>query len=510
MLSPNSPQGKKARQIIDKVRTRRAVAFARSNYNRIRQNYYRHIVMMTTEEKYLVSIIVPCYNTPPRYFEPLLNSVFDQSYSNWELILVDASDKPDCEKYLSKKAEHDTRIRYIKVPNEGIAVNTNKGLEVAKGELIAFLDHDDVLDPNALSECAELFNHSRDLGLVYTDEDKISDDGSNYFQPHFKPDFSLDMLRNVNYINHLTVVKKSLADAVSGLRKGYDGAQDYDFLLRIVDRGAKIGHVPKVLYHWREAEGSTASNFKNKQHITQAGCKALMEHYQRRNIKTVEKVVAIEDRPGFYRPIYKKPTEKLKIYINFVNTRLLPIEREYIISRYRQQQDVKLYGIEVIEGKPSKQAAGQLVINGAYLPKNTKVDLLSLFMLGQEEGVNGVAPKIVRHGRIFDMGLVRTDAGYRLFLRNVDPNHYRSFGSLEWVRNVDALTEAVWVKNPHHKQSGRYVIWSHTEFDAFQDVIQEQPIKNSPPNYYNPNLSEAVEVFDDFDDFVVDRIKVKQ
>ena len=325
LISPKSPQGKIARQLVGKMRANRAVNFARTNYNKLRQSYYQHIVMKTTDEKNLISIVVPCYNTPAKYFEPLLNSVFDQGYSNWELVLLDASDQKRTSEYLSEKAQHDTRISYLKIHNEGIAANTNQGIEIAKGTLIVFLDHDDVLDPNALAECTDIFNQDETIGLVYTDEDKISEDGSNYFQPHFKPDFSLDMLRNVNYITHLVMVKKSLAKKVGGLRKGFEGAQDYDFLLRVVDSGAKIQHIPKVLYHWREAEGSTASNFKNKQHITNAGCRALEDHYARCQIDTIEKVVAIEDRPGFYRPIYKAPKEKLEIYINLDQTSLLPM-----------------------------------------------------------------------------------------------------------------------------------------------------------------------------------------
>jgi O-antigen biosynthesis protein len=138
---------------------------------------------------------------------------------------------------LARKAETDVRIVYKKVHNEGIAINTNKAIAMATGEYIAFLDHDDTLDPDALAESVAVLEKYPEFGLVYSDEDKISEDGERYFNPHYKPGFSLDMLRNLNYITHFVVMRKSIADKLGGIRAGFDGAQDYDFFTTRGRRG---------------------------------------------------------------------------------------------------------------------------------------------------------------------------------------------------------------------------------------------------------------------------------
>ncbi len=511
IIPANSYRGRLARSYINRFRNHRSVSFARENYNKIRQSYYRHFISLTVEENLLVSIIVPCFNTPPKYFEPLLNSVFSQGYSRWELVLVDASDNKESSAYLLDKSKHDYRIKYFKTDNKGIAGNTNYGIEKCNGELVAFLDHDDTLDPNAIAECVKLFNQKSEVGMVYTDEDKISDDGSEYFQPHFKPDFSLDMLRNVNYITHLVVVRKSIIDEVKGIRQGFEGAQDYDFILRVVDVGTVVGHVPKVLYHWREADNSTAKKFSNKQGVLASGSRALEEHYKRHGIDDVERVNPIKDRPGFYRAEYRKPKEKLKIVINLNSSNLLPIEKDYIINFYKGCKDVKKYYIDVTEQTPKKISSNCLLVNGPYIPKTKDEDLLSLFMVCKEEGVNGVAPMISRHGLVYDMGLYQTDDGLKPFFRDVSPNHFRSFGSLEWVRNVSSFTHRVQVlKNKLNNESGRWVIWSHTEFTAFEPVVDEINYMPKFPNYFNPNVREQTEIFEASNDYIVDLVKVKK
>jgi glycosyltransferase involved in cell wall biosynthesis len=484
--------------------------FAKIRYNDNRANYYKYAVTKKpTGQAAKISIIVPCYNTPAKYFEPLLASVFAQGYDNWELLLVDASDNKNSAAYLKDKSQTDTRIVYVKTKNEGIAGNTNRGLAEASGELIAFLDHDDTLDPDALTETADAFAKQPTLGLVYSDEDKISEDGKMYFEPHFKPDFSLDMLRNVNYITHFVVTKKSVIDEVKGIRTGFDGAQDYDFLLRVIDTGAEVGHIPKVLYHWRQAEGSTAADFSSKKHITDAGCQALRDHYVRRGIKKVH-VHAIENRPGFYRTTYDLDDTKRQIFINFSKSNLSDIEKEYILAQYRQNKDVNKYNIAVSEGRPDKANEHQLIVNGSFIPTKDTTDISALFGLASEDGVGGVAPKIIKNGRVFDVGIVKVDGNRKYLFRGVNPDRPLAFGSVEWVRDVDELTGSIGVyKHEKAQNEMRYVIWSHSEFMAFSSQASAKTSRTGK-DFYNPNLTDHLEIAEEPQDHVADLIEIKK
>jgi glycosyltransferase involved in cell wall biosynthesis len=502
----DSPRGKKLRDSVARIRRRRAVLFAKARYNAGRKKYYRHAVTkQPANQEAKISIIVPCYNTPAKYFEPLLASVFAEGYGNWELVLVDASDNKARSDGIERRAKADDRIVYIKTANEGIAGNTNKGLARASGELIAFLDHDDTLDPDALANTAGLFASRPELGLVYSDEDKISDDGDLYFEPHFKPDFSLDMLRNVNYITHFVVVKKSIADKLKGIRSGFDGAQDYDFLLRVIDTGTEVGHVPKILYHWRQAEGSTAADFSNKRHVTDAGCRALRDHYARRGIKRVE-VKAIENRPGFYRAVYDLDGTVRRIFVDLEKTALTVPERRYIADCYRRNRDVRKHKIQVVESKPPADAgAHDMIVRGPFIPAKDSADIASLFGLAQEDGVAGVAPKIVCGGKVFDAGFVKINGARRPLFKGLSPNRPLAFGSLEWVRNVDALSGNAGVYSK--AKNGRFVIWSHSEFIALSAAADPA---SGPAGFYNPNLAEQTEIIEEPREYIADLIEVEK
>lgn len=509
LLAPSgSRRGKKLRDSIAKVRKHRVTSLMKARHNTNRINYYSHAITKQPKDQTMkISIVVPCYNTPKKYFEPLLASVFAQGYENWELILVDASDSAAATKYLHDRAQADTRINYLRTTNEGIALNTNKGISKAAGELVAFLDHDDMLDQDALAESAEMFTKDQSIELVYSDEDKISDDGEQYFEPHFKPDFSLDMLRNVNYITHFVVVKKGLVDELGGIREGFDGAQDYDFLLRAVDTGVKIGHVPKILYHWRQAEGSTAADFSNKKHVTEAGCRALKDHYKRRKITGVTPY-AIENRPGFYRAEYHLNDARRQIIVDFSEVQLSQLEKEYILEHYRANKDVIKYHMEVLEDKlPNERNSNQLLVNGAFIPAHETTDIASLFGLASETGVSGVSPKIVRAGKVFDSGIVKTDRVTKYLFRGANPERPTGFGSLEWVRNVDELTGNVGVYG-ESKDTSRQIIWSHSEFVAFSSASMKETVLAH--NYYNPNLTEYVEVVEEPQDYLADLIEIKK
>ena len=249
-------------------------------------------------QKPLISIVIPLYCTPLPYLKELIESVRRQSYENWQLCLADGSPDDKAKEFLEKHYGREKRIVYQKLEeNGGISANTNAAAELAKGEYLMFCDHDDTLEPDALYEIVKAINDT-DADVVYTDEDKVSMDGQHYFDPNFKPDFNLFRLRENNYICHIFVVRKSLTDETGMLRSEFDGAQDFDFILRCCEKAKKITHIPKVLYHWRCHMDSTAADPSSKAYAYEAGRKAIREHYQRMGI---DAKVDMTERPGWYR-----------------------------------------------------------------------------------------------------------------------------------------------------------------------------------------------------------------
>lgn len=256
----------------------------------------------------LFSIIVPLYNTPLQLFEEMVDSVTQQTYSNWELVLVNASpDYAELDELIKVKTAADKRIRCIQLEaNKGISENTNAGINASAGDYICFFDHDDTLEPDLLFSYAEAIDRDSEIDLLYCDEDKLMPDGT-YTQPFFKPDFNLDLLRNNNYICHMLTIRKELLDQLEPNSKEYDGAQDHNLTLRAVEKTNHIHHVPKVLYHWRITESSTAADAASKPYASLAGIKAVQEHLDRSGIKaTVEQA----KRPFTYKVTYAVPEDR--------------------------------------------------------------------------------------------------------------------------------------------------------------------------------------------------------
>lgn len=251
----------------------------------------------------LISIVAPVFRTPELYLREMIESVLEQTYTNLELCLADGSDGDDTsEEIIRSYMRQDNRIRYKKLEhNFGISGNTNEALAMASGEYIGFLDHDDLLEEHALFEIVKWLQTHPDADMVYTDEDKVSFDKSTYFQPHFKPDFNLDLLRSNNYICHFLLVRQSLCEQAGVFRGEFDGAQDYDFILRCVEKASLIGHIPQVLYHWRSHSASTAADPESKAYAYEAGKRAIEAHLKRTGINaSVESM----ENPGFYRVSY--------------------------------------------------------------------------------------------------------------------------------------------------------------------------------------------------------------
>ena len=261
------------------------------------------------KEPVTISIAVPVYKTPERFLRELIESLEAQSYPYWELCIANASPEDETvRKVLDEYTLKDPRIKTLDLKeNAGIAKNTNRCFELATGEYIGLLDHDDLLAPDALYEVASAVEETG-AQIIYTDEDKIDYEGKKHYQPHFKPDYSPDLLCSNNYICHFLVVKRSLMEEIGGFREGFDGAQDHDLLLRACEKAEKITHIPRILYHWRTHQTSTADNPMSKLYAYEAGKKAIEEHLARIGAKGN---VSVLPDYGFYRVDYDIPGDPL-------------------------------------------------------------------------------------------------------------------------------------------------------------------------------------------------------
>jgi GT2 family glycosyltransferase len=230
-----------------------------------------------------ISIITPVFDTPVEWLTECVESVLNQIYEKWELILVDdASTNPETLRLLPELAARDTRILLAKDPERGgISAASNCGLSMAQGDWVAFLDHDDILEPDALFQNVKWLQDHPDADLIYSDEDKLTEQG--FDTPIFKPDWSPDYFLSCNYVCHLTLVRRELVREVGGFRSEFDGAQDYDLFLRITERTDRIHHIARVLYHWRRSPSSTADNIRRKPGSLDTGRQALEAHLARRH-----------------------------------------------------------------------------------------------------------------------------------------------------------------------------------------------------------------------------------
>lgn len=347
----------------------------------------------------LFSIAVPLYNTPENLLKAMINSVIGQTYSNWELCLADGSDGEQAKNIENIIKEYNNpKIKYKKLErNEGISDNTNKALELASGDYIGLLDHDDTLAPQALYKYAELINADPDYEFIYSDEDKITEDGSRRLDPFFKPDFSPDMMLSFNYITHFAVIKKTLLDEIGYFNAEYNGAQDYDLFLRATERAKKIGHISDVLYHWRLASTSTAYNSDTKTYTVDAGRAAVESALKRRGIDaSVENGVL----PNYYKINYAVPKPEPLISVIIANHNELRTLKKCVDS-IKNKTSYKNYQIIIAENNSDEPA------------------LFDYYKKLEKDGV-----KIVTYNYPFNYAALnnyaasRADGEYLLFLNN--------------------------------------------------------------------------------------------
>ena len=254
------------------------------------------------KETPVFSIVVPAYRTPVLFLEQMIESVRSQTYPFWELCIANASPEDEqMAEVLQRYVQMDQRIHVKNLDkNLGIAENTNEAFSMASGTFVGLLDHDDLLAPQALYRMMERLEE-KEIDVFYTDEDKVTTDLAEHFQPHFKPDFNLDLLRSNNYITHFFVARTELVRNVGGFRQEYDGAQDYDFIFRCVEQAGEICHIPEILYHWRTHKESTSDNPVSKMYAFEAGKRAIEGNLERCGVQAV---VSHTKDLGFYQVEY--------------------------------------------------------------------------------------------------------------------------------------------------------------------------------------------------------------
>lgn len=324
------------------------------NKNKISLLKY-HLLRCTYSPK--ISVIIPVYNPPLLFLTKALDSVKKQIYTNWEICIVDdASTDISVKPYLIKLQQDEcSSIKvHFNLNNVHISESTNMAVKMANGDYLVFLDQDDELTPDALAEVVLYINKEKDTDLLYSDDDKIDEEGKT-FAPQFKPVWSPEYLLSFMYVGHLKCVKKSLYEEIGGFRMGYEGSQDYDFYLRASERARKIGHIPKILYHWRVLPGSTAANGNEKRYSFQAGINALQDTLVRRNVLGVayQPEWALNNGNGIYAIKFPDEGENVAIIIPTKNG--VDLLRRCINSI--EQTTYKNYTIYVIDNESDEEEA---------------------------------------------------------------------------------------------------------------------------------------------------------
>lgn len=293
--------------------------FRPDNYTRwVWDNLYDFMKLPQAQKEYnaltykpLISVIVPTYNTDIGFLRDCFDSVIGQVYQEWELCIVDdCSPSEEVRKVIKEYAERDNRIKYhFLKKNHHIAGATNKAVEFAGGEFISLFDHDDLLWPTALLEVAKALNVDSSIDFIYTDEDKITEDTHHHLGPFFKPDWNLEFLHSVNYITHFSTVRRSLFEKIGGLDATYNGAQDWDFFLRVGRETNHIHHIPKILYSWRIHDLSTAKSTDSKPYVVNAQKHAIMADLEARGYPDAQ-VKRDPNHSGYWivtHPLKEKP-----------------------------------------------------------------------------------------------------------------------------------------------------------------------------------------------------------
>lgn len=449
--------------------------------NYLSKNDIREIKEQIKKLKYRpkISIIMPVYNVEKNWLKKAVKSVFDQIYKNWELCIVDdASTEKHIKRILSKYIKNEkVKMKFLK-KNIGISGASHEALSLATGEFVGFLDDDDELSIDALFEIVKLLNNSPHADLIYSDEDKLNSEGKRV-EPFFKPDWSPDLLLSYNYICHFSVYRRKIINEIEGFRKGFEGSQDYDLLLRFTEKTDEIFHIPKILYHWRKLEGSTASTHKEKIAHIENSIKAIQDAMNRRRIEgVVEKginfnqfesyrvrrklrntplvsiIIPTKDMVSFLQKNLKSIEEKTE-YNNYeiiiIDNQSIKKETHAFFSTVSKKDNINVikykdeYNFSKINNFAVSQAKG---IHILFLNNDTEVIspgwMTSMLEHSMREEVGAVGAKLVypdntiQHaGTILGLGGVAAHSH-----KNFSVNSNGYFGSLNTIRNYSAVTAA--------------------------------------------------------------------
>lgn len=429
------------------------------------------------------SVITPVYNTDPVLLRACVDSVLAQIYPHWELLLIDdASPSAATRAALDAYRTRDPRIRVIHLEQNGhISRASNAGLDVAKGDYIALLDHDDELTPDALAEMALAIDRDPSLDFLYSDEDKLAEDGSRC-DPYFKPDWSPEQFLNFMYTNHLMVLRRSLVDEVGRFRVGYEGSQDFDLALRVITRTGRVGHIPKILYHWRKIAESTASDAGAKPWATEAARRALTDHLARtepdsqvldgaapglfrvkRRIQgqpLVSLVITTDDRsrevqgrliallPHLLRSIVSKTSYANYEIVIADNGRLSDATRDVLATIPHRRAQYTIDGPFNFAHKlnfAARHATGDhLVILNDDIEVISSEWLTALLEYSQDPAIGAVGAKLLYpDGRLQHIGVVLGVCGVAAHAFHQFPGHHPGYaGSALGPRNYSAVTGA--------------------------------------------------------------------
>jgi GT2 family glycosyltransferase len=430
----------------------------------------------------LVSIITPVFNTEPRWLTACVESVRRQVYPNWELCLADDASTSAATVRTLERYKADPRIKIVRLErNQHICGASNAALAQASGEFVAMLDHDDELPPEALFEVVKHLNANPDVDFVYSDEDKLEANRTRS-DPYFKPDWSPDLFRTFNYTNHFMVLRRSVVAEVGGFRVGFEGSQDYDLVLRIVERTGKIAHIPKILYHWRKIAGSAAAETQAKPWAIEAGRRALADHLRRRGIEgdvgpgllpglfrvryaisgnpLVTIIVTTDDRTreingrevrlltNCLRSVVQK-THGANYEILVVDNGRLSDESAAFLSKVPHRRASFLYSGPFNFARKLRFAVGHargehLVLFNDDLEVMTSEWLSAMLEFSQQKEVGAVGAKLFfPDGRLQHIGLVLGVAGVAAHAFHMAPGSTPGYaGSAHTIRNCSCVTAA--------------------------------------------------------------------
>jgi hypothetical protein len=487
LLPRDSRRGRVARQALGALRLGPDVGYRRALARHIRDveptQFLPQVDWEPVPGEPLFSVLVPCFNTPARYLTPLVASVLAQTFGDWELVLADASTEREASARIAAAAGTDERVRYLRLSeNGGISRNTNAALSAACGQFVAFLDHDDLLSPHALNEAGTVVTSDPDTDIIYSDEDLVSENGKIRSTPFFKADWSPHMFLEVNYTNHLSVVRRSLIEKAGGLRPEFDGAQDYDLLLRLhsAQPVPRVAHIRKILYHWREAKTSTAWGFSAKAYALEAGQQALAKHAQRLDVETAG-VTPVPGLPGWYN---LRPRRQGKAVV-LVQTGAGAAQNARLADLVKARTDCGWVRPEFHVLAPDERVGGWtapaeavavVAIQEPYLPQDPQwLDELAGVLALPETAC--VAPLLMREpDRVVSAGLMRCGDSFERLFSGFVAGRGDLRGPSDMVRDVDALDAAVVAVRPEHvawlgratvqppPDSGRAVMWGHQRF----------------------------------------------